>query len=471
VEKSLRLVLFGYFVIIAIGWAGSQTVALAADPLCRELRDRSEGVEQYADSSVKKIARSQGNTTHAQDEEEGRPLPKMSPIDYKRSWVKSVLPTVELQDQNALFFTVHNEEYPSTDPEVINLPFDVYWCLAAKGDVILLFDLNTAHYTMIASVDRERQTVDMIDRWPNILSEFVGTNPELFTAQSGKLTGSTLVRFTRNDFAQLFNAAITLDTPNFETLLKRTLPPVGWTPELQLAVGRSLLYAGKYKAFAVPAADLIIAGVRDAGRAGKRDLVEESIPAMFAALAISHSVLVSEGNEAAALAARRYRDQIENEYGSVPIQQLVAEDALRIAIAALKVDPETARFFLDQAIKKNPLDYRAFLFRSKLTYQTLQISPGASRDDDMAVAGRVQKDAESALQLIETREREIKQRRADRMQKRGVYWTRGKSAEDEDDAELVEMTSDRTEAGNLLNTLNIVRIFIDKFEGTKAGGQ
>ena len=175
---------------------------------------------------------------------------------------------------------------------------------------------------------------------------------------------------------------------------------------------------------------------------------------MFAALAIAHSMFVSEGNESEAATVRRYRDDISRKYGAVLIERLSTEDVLRIAIYALIVDPEIARFFLEQAIMKNPLDYRAFFYRLRMAYETLQNSPGATKYDVLAIASQAQIDAKSVLQLIETRQRKIEQRRADRMQRRGVYWERGTTVQEADDAELREMSLIQAEADQLLNSLN-----------------
>src|SRR5262249_20025987 len=236
------------------------------------------------------------------------------------------------------FFTIYNQKRRSTDGEAINLPFGLYWCIAARGDLVLLGRGSTDHYTMIASIDHERQTVDMIDRWPNTLLGFSGIASEIFTVESGALAGRKLVRFLRPDFERLFLAAITFDTADLVQLLERSLPAQAWTPELYIALGRSLLYAGKYKSFAAPAADLIIEGVRAAGRAQKHDLVEASIPVMFTAVAVAHSFHVAKGNDKAASRARQYRDEIIARYGSAPIERLSAEDALRIGMFAFSAN-------------------------------------------------------------------------------------------------------------------------------------
>src|SRR4030095_7643467 len=116
----------------------------------------------------------------------------------------------------AVFFTIHNEKRPSKDREVINLSSDIYWCLAASGDMVLLSDRFLNHYAKIVSIDHESQTIDLIDRWPDFHRKFIGVAPQFVTGTYGtKTAGRTLVRFSRSDFERLFVAAITIDTPDF----------------------------------------------------------------------------------------------------------------------------------------------------------------------------------------------------------------------------------------------------------------
>jgi hypothetical protein len=353
----------------------------------------------------------------------------MSTIDIKRAWVKFLLPPSEWRDSNAMLFTFYNLELPSTDPEVLNVPFDVYWCVAAMGDLVLLHDGSMAHYTNVASADHEKQTIDLIDRWPNVHSQFMGVAPEVLTAPpgSGRLTGRRLVRFSRKDFERLFVAAITVDTAELAQLLKRTIPPDVSTPEIDIALGRSLLYAGQNKSFGIVAADHLVEGVRAAGRAGRQDIVEQTIPAMFTAVVLARSAHVAAGNQERAGIARQYQEQIAAKYGSALVERIGADDALWIAIAAGNVeDWEGALHWLEQAIRKDPTNYRAFLYRARIT---------AAIDD-----------AESALKLMDAKESEFEQRVRDRVQKRGLYWEKGIMAEQVDGAERDEIRRSRTEA-------------------------
>ena len=271
--------------------------------------------------------------------------------------------------------------------------------------------MQNDHYTRIAAIDRERQTVDLIDRWPNILLDFGRVPPLAVTAQIGSVT-ATLVRFSRSDFERLFKAAIILNTADFIHLLEREVPRERWTPELYIAIGRSLLYAGKYKAFPDLAADFIIDGVRAGRKSGNQNLVDTSIPVMFAALTMSRSILLAKGDEKAEIARKQLED-MATVFGSAPMQRLDAEDAMRIgAIASAASDWPTAIRFLSQAIEKNPRDHRGYFFRSE-TWRKILRSVSATRDQGLTAAREAQQDAETALELIAVREREFASRIGD----------------------------------------------------------
>jgi hypothetical protein len=422
-----RTRLLAYAAIALMAWATKPSVA--ADRQCSERAVTSPAVEELAERLIRDNAAAQGHTTYAGTA--GRPLTKTSAIDIKRSWTKFVL-----RDQSMMFFTIYNQKLPATDREVINLPFEVYWCLASKGDIVLLSDLQADHYTRIAAIDRERQTVDLIDRWPNIFLDFGRVPPVAVTAQVGSVT-ATLVRFSRSEFERLFKAAIILDTANFIYLLERQIPRERWTPALYIAIGRSLLYAGKYKAFPDLAADFIIDGVRAGRKAGNDDLVNESTPIMFAALTMSRSIHLAKGDEKAEVARKQLED-MATLFGSAPMQRLDAEDAVRIgAFASAAGDWQTAVRFLGQSIDKNPRDHRGYFFRSE-TWANILRSVTVTRDQALTAARQAQQDAESALELIAARELEFAQRIHEGEQNRGLYWERADAVE-EDKAEYEEL--------------------------------
>jgi hypothetical protein len=87
--STLRARLFAYVVTAVIGLAGGLTFAQAADPTCVERRSRSQGVENYAQDTIIHNANGQDITRHAQDDQEGRPIPRMSPIDYKSGQIRA----------------------------------------------------------------------------------------------------------------------------------------------------------------------------------------------------------------------------------------------------------------------------------------------------------------------------------------------------------------------------------------------
>ena len=134
------------------------------------------------------------------------------------------------------------------------------------------------------------------------------------------------------------------------------------------------------------------------------------------------------------------------------------------AVSAAAKDWETAKFFFDQAISKDPRDYRAYLGRSVLV--SSQIAAGENADREVIAQGR--KDASMVLELIEARGREFEKRRSELAQKSGVYWQRGVSAEEEDAAELGDMKSDRVKA---LEERGRFHLFLRDLEDAKADGE
>jgi hypothetical protein len=435
---------FGYVAIAMVAGLTTPGVASAAERQCSQRAVTSPAIEELAEISIRDNAAAQGHTTYGGDI--GRPPPKKSAIDIKRSWAKFVLPAAERRDPAIMFFTIYNRTFPGSDREVINLPFDTYWCVASKGDFVLLSEAQNDHYARIAAIDRERQTVDLIDRWPNILLDFGRAPPAAIKAQIGSVT-ATLIRFSRIEFEALFKAAIILDTADFVHLLEREISRETWTPELTIAVGRSLLYAGKYKAFPDPAADFIVEGVRAARRAGNEELVNDSIPAMFAALTMSQSIHLAKGDGKAEI-ARKQLEYMAILFGPAPMRRLEAEDDVRIGVfASAAGDWRTAVRFFRQAIEKNPRDHRGYFFRSETWRKVLQ-SVSGTRDEALMAARQGEQDAETALKLITEREREFAQRIRDGNQNRSSYRENADAVE-EDQAEHKELVVHRGQAARL----------------------
>ncbi len=132
----------------------------AAQP-CSARPATSPAVEELADISIRDNAAAQNRTTYGGAIK--RPPPQRAAIDIKRSWTKYALPAAERRDQTIMFFTVYNQASAGSDREIINLPFDVYWCLASKGDFVLLSDAQNA--SLYADCrDRSRATDRRPDR-------------------------------------------------------------------------------------------------------------------------------------------------------------------------------------------------------------------------------------------------------------------------------------------------------------------
>ncbi len=134
-----------------------------------------------------------------------------------------------------------------------------------------------------------------------------------------------------------------------------------------------------------------------------------------------------EGGERADIAGR-YLDEIHARYGSEPMQRLDAEDALRIGVHALATqDWATALLFLNQAIEKRCP--RPSCIRVPVRADRKDPADwGRKPDAAIAAARNGRKDAETALELIDTREREFSRRISDLERKRGAGFTGTKAS-------------------------------------------
>jgi hypothetical protein len=394
---------------------------------------------------------------------------KLSAVDYKRTWSRVRLPEIRKKDPDALYFTIYNRQFRSKNPEVLNISPDQYWCLAASNDWVLLSDHKTIHWTTIASVDRQRRTIDIIDRWPGTISTFQGVRVQAHEPSTGALRGKTLMRLSQGDFSKLFIAAVTLDSTHFQKSLEDLFPIDTWTPELCIALGRSFLYAESMNlVLPIAAQPLLIRGIQSALRAGKHEVAEATVPAAYTALALSEAIHRANGNEDEADRALAALRPIEESYRQTALQRLSADDALRIANAAARSNNTgTAAIFYGRAIKTSPLDYRAYKGRAALAFQVLLSARNTTREAVLGEVRQAREDAESALRLMDEREREFEERRVALQQKRGVYWEKGWSAEAQDLVETEQMRDDRQTATKLRGIYSSV---LGDRESAKADG-
>jgi tetratricopeptide (TPR) repeat protein len=430
-------------------------------------RPRPTELVEVIERELRFFAIIQNRVQHAQNIKGGRPIPRLSPIEYKRAWSDSDLPNIRAFAPEAVFYTIHNNRFPSTDPEVLNLPWDAYWFTALPGDSVLLSDQVTHHYTNIAAIDHEAGSVDFLDRWPDILTEFVGASPQLFDARSGPFSGATLVRFTREEFERLFFAAIVLDIGTYPLWLEKTLPAALWTPELQAALARSLLHASRNHGFPVQAADLIIGAIRQANRDGNTAFVEQSLPIMMVAVELSRWTLLAQGNTERAERAMRYLSELVDRYGSAPIDGTDANDVINIAFAAARVAPLEALKYLEVAIKKDPSNQQAYLLRAEVNSTILRSYPQGDRNLAIRVSQEGIGDVDKALRSLDAKKEEIVRRRSDYLHDRGIYWERGETAMKEDAQEAQGIFPERVLALRLRGAL---RLFSGDLEGSKADG-
>jgi len=251
--------------------------------------------------------------------------------------------------------------------QVIPIPREDLWWLAAPDDLVLLSDRVTHHYTTVDYVAREADRIFFLDEWPDRIFLRAGLNAADVAAQVDPYLAGVLddaapalkdkkhVSITRDEFLRVIVGLVTLDTP---ALLDRYL---AYRPEakrnfaIRYAFGAALMDVemDPLAKFAVPhfKAAWRLAGSKPA------NVDAERVAALFyQALAIAKFAQSFSGEP---LAAKPFADELDALLGEVPEQSLVdrlqVEELARIGNAAGHAqDFAAALHFLDRAVGRDP---------------------------------------------------------------------------------------------------------------------
>jgi tetratricopeptide (TPR) repeat protein len=74
------------------------------------------------------------------------------------------------------YFAVMDHKLRSSDDEVVGVSRNMLWCLVHDGDVVLLMDHNTPHYSDVYRVDRAAKRIFLADAWPERMFVLEGRN-------------------------------------------------------------------------------------------------------------------------------------------------------------------------------------------------------------------------------------------------------------------------------------------------------
>jgi hypothetical protein len=154
------------------------------------------------------------NARYAGDDENPRPLPKLSLADWKRYteflWQNSRREGFQAVP-SALYFAFYNDRFAGEEGATVSMPRAHLWWLVAPGDSVLLSDGIVHHYTMVSSVDRATKRIAFADPWEDRL--FLKQDLNMAGVAAIPVEGMRGLTITGEEFERVVVGLETIDTP------------------------------------------------------------------------------------------------------------------------------------------------------------------------------------------------------------------------------------------------------------------
>lgn len=314
---------------------------------------------------------------YAGDDPDPRPLPKRTLYSIKKKMSEYLQAGIEQQSRSdavdkkpwawdAFHLAFCSDRFKMPLDEVIPVPREDLWWLAAPDDLVLLSDRVTHHYTTVDQVAREAERIFFIDEWPERIFLRHGLNAAGVAAQVDSylagvldgvapgLRGKKHVSITREEFSRVAVGLISLDTPNLLDRYLEHRPEAKTSFAVRYAFGAALMDVeldrlARYAVGHFKAAWRIASASPAAGDA------ELAAARLYQALAIAEQVQRYAGEP---LAAKPFADERCNLLASHDearlLERLDIESVARIGNAAGHAqDFDTARRFLDRAVARD----------------------------------------------------------------------------------------------------------------------
>lgn len=117
------------------------------------------------------VLRQHAGVTYAGDEDNPRPLPKRTIVDFSRRAQR-----YHPQSRSVVWFSFFNDTMKFPYPEAVPTQPKEFWCLVQPGDIVLLSDGITHHFTIVSHTDRKSGRIFFVDPWPDRFFLLQGMN-------------------------------------------------------------------------------------------------------------------------------------------------------------------------------------------------------------------------------------------------------------------------------------------------------
>lgn len=111
------------------------------------------------------------------------------------------------------------------DDDFLPLPRNSFWCIIRPATSLLLNDGQTQHYTTVYRVDRETETLELLDPWPEEMFLRTGLNVKGIRGSLVEApNGGKLIRINRTEFERVVVGAASVEDPLFYTNFPQICP-------------------------------------------------------------------------------------------------------------------------------------------------------------------------------------------------------------------------------------------------------
>ena len=383
-------------VLLAIGLfftpaALAQTAATPCQP-----RPATDGIAAIIEGAESLALESQGRIGFEGDEPDARPLPPASLHDLAGDLAASMRSNARagaVIRPDAFYFTFYAETAPSRDRDVIPAPKSVLWCLARRGDTVLLSDGQTHHITSVFSINRDSGIIFILDPWPERFFMLAGKNVRGYTARlvdapdplSLSKRVNKLVSIPRDQFLKVLVGLVTLDGPELVDYFALAHPAAAKSATTSLAFGVGFLHWSddRFVDRAIP----LLRRANEIARAnGNKADSAYSANRLHLALLLQYYYRRLEGNQRGAAETMAGLQELWDRYGK---DQLFASnraiDFFRLGLCASTAgDFAGAVNFFTSAIESKA-DYEEAFLRRAIAYGKQENAPRAVADASEAL--------------------------------------------------------------------------------------
>ena len=341
--------------------------------------ERDPRVEAVAATLWKDTLEQQGRVGFAGDDDNPRELPRRTLFSMRESMQDAL---DALKDDGTrlaslgLQIAFCDEAVTMPAPEVIHVPREDLWWLAAPGDLLLLSDGLTVHFTTMLHASEEKGRMQIVDEWPDRVFLREGFNEADVAARVQPffagvfelvLPGKQEIDLTREEFLRVAVGLVTLDTPVlFERLLDRR-PALYRAAAVQMAIGRALM-APSHDVLARFAAPYFVRAEASAAHGGQSDHAAEAAAWSYAAHSIARLLQLDGVDAGATLPFAGELAGLHRRHGATALlARLDVEVLIRMGNAAAHAQQfDAAMAWLDLAIERNPFHDAAHWLRAKV---------------------------------------------------------------------------------------------------------